>query len=64
MTSAASVPPTMAISEFTATRPEILSSACALITLKPNQPTVSIHAPSAKNGMLEGGWAEIAPSLR
>ena len=62
--SAASVPPTMAISEFTATRPEILSSVCALITLKPNQPTVRIQAPSARNGMLEGGWALMPPSLR
>ena len=33
------VPPAIAISELTATRPEILSSVCALITLKPNQPT-------------------------
>ena len=37
---------------------------CALITLKPNQPTVRIQAPSARKGMLEGGCAEIAPSLR
>jgi hypothetical protein len=62
--SAASVPPTMAIKELTATRPEILSTVCALITLKPNQPTVKIQAPSARNGMLDGGWAEMAPSLR
>ena len=47
----------MAISEFTATRPEILSMVCALITLKPNQPTVSIQAPSARKGMLDGGCA-------
>ena len=56
-TRAASVPPTMAISELTATRPDILSMVCALITLKPNQPTVRIHAPSARNGMFDGGWA-------
>ena len=31
---------------------------------KPNQPTVSIQAPRARNGMFEGGWAETAPSLR
>ena len=61
---AASVPPTMAISEFTATRPEILSSVCALITLKPNQPTVRIQAPSARKGMLDGGWAEMVPPCR
>ena len=63
-TSAASVPPTIAISELTATRPEILSMVCALITLKPNQPTVRIHAPSARKGMFDGGCAETAPSLR
>jgi hypothetical protein len=50
-TSATSVPPTMAISEFMATRPEILSRVCALMTLKPNQPTVRIQAPSARKGM-------------
>src|SRR5471030_1038042 len=51
---ATSVPPTIAISELTATRPEILSSVCALITLKPNQPIASTQAPSARNGMLDG----------
>src|SRR5450830_134338 len=60
---AASVPPTIAISEFTATRPLMLLMVCADITLKPNQPTVSIHAPKARNGMLEGGCAEMRPSL-
>ena len=54
----------MAISEFTATRPEILSMVCALITLKPNQPTASTQAPSARNGMDDGGWALTLPSLR
>ena len=49
---------------LTATSPESLSTVCALITLKPNQPTTSTHAPSARNGMLEGGCAEMAPSLR
>ena len=58
------VPPAIAISELMATRPEILSIVCALITLKPNQPTESIQAPSARKGMLEGGCALIAPSLR
>jgi hypothetical protein len=38
----------MAISELTATRPKTLSRVCALITLKLNQPTVSIQAPSAQ----------------
>ena len=56
--------PTIAVSELTATRPEILSSVWARITLKPNQPTIKIQAPKARNGMLEGGCAEIAPSLR
>jgi hypothetical protein len=60
---AASVPPTIAISELTATRPLILSSVCALMTLKPNQPTVRIQAPSARKGMLEGGCARCAPSF-
>ncbi|MCY1543064.1 hypothetical protein D9M68_788580 [compost metagenome] len=54
----------MAMSEFTATRPEMFSSRCALITLKPNQPTQRIHAPSARKGMLDGGWADMPPSLR
>jgi hypothetical protein len=35
----------MAISELTATRPEILSRVWALITLKPNHPTVNTQAP-------------------
>ena len=61
---ATKVPPTMAIKELTATKPEILSSVCALMTLKPNQPTIKIQAPKARKGMLEGGCAEIAPSLR
>ncbi len=64
MTSAAKVPPTMAISELTATRPEILSMVCALMTLKPNQPTVKIQAPKARKGIFDGGCALIAPSLR
>ena len=59
---AASVPPTIAISELTATRPLILSMVCALITLKPNQPTASTQAPSARNGMLDGGCAAMRPS--
>ena len=62
-TNAASVPPAIAISEFTATRPEILSIVCADITLKPNQPTVRIHAPSARNGIDDGGCAEIVALL-
>ena len=45
------------MSEFTATSPEILSSVCALITLKPNQPTESTHAPSARKGIDDGGCA-------
>src|SRR3569623_11636 len=62
-TRAGSVPPTIAISEFTATKPDTASINCADITLKPNQPTVRIHAPSARNGILDGGCAEIIPSL-
>ena len=54
----------MAIKELTATKPDILSRVWALITLKPNQPTIKIQAPKAKKGMLEGGCAETAPSLR
>ncbi len=53
--SAANVPPTKAINELTATKPEIPLMLCADITLNPNQPTVRIHAPSAKNGTFEGG---------
>jgi hypothetical protein len=63
-TNAASVPPTIAMSELTATRPEILSSVCALMTLKPNQPTDRIHAPSARNGIDDGGCADIPPAFR
>ena len=63
-TNAASVPPAIAISEFIATSPEILSIVCADITLKPNQPTDSTHAPSARNGIDDGGCAEMPPCLR
>ena len=63
-TSAASVPPTMAMRLLTATSPLILSIIWALMTLKPNHPTMRIHEPSARKGMLEGGWADMAPSLR
>ena len=63
-TNATKVPPTMAMSELSATKPETLSKVCALITLKPNQPTMRIQAPNARNGMLDGGCAEMAPSLR
>ena len=61
--SAASVPPAIAISELTATRPLILSIACADMTLKPNQPTDRIQAPSARNGIDDGGCAAMRPSL-
>ena len=50
--------------QLIATSPLILSMVCALITLKPNQPTDSTHAPSARNGIDDGGCALIAPSLR
>ena len=63
ITNEANVPPTMAISEFTATRPETPSRDCADITLKPNQPTVSIHDPKARNGILDGGNALSLPSF-
>ena len=53
----------MAMSEFMATRPLTLSIVCALITLKPNQPTAKVHAPNARKGMLEGGCADTCPSL-
>jgi hypothetical protein len=46
-----------------ATSPEIRSSACADITLKPNQPTDRIHAPRARNGIDDGGCAAIPPSF-
>jgi Amt family ammonium transporter len=52
---AVSVPPTMAISELMATSPEMASKRCALMTLKPNQPTIKIHEPRARNGIEEGG---------
>ena len=60
---AAKVPPTMAISELIATSPEIASKRCALITLKPNQPTIKIHEPKAKKGIDEGGCALTRPSF-
>ncbi|MNY32052.1 hypothetical protein D3C86_1662430 [compost metagenome] len=60
--SAARVPPTMASSELTATRPLTPCKVCALITLKPNQPTIRIHEPSARNGMFEGAKATSLPS--
>ena len=62
MNVAASVPPTIAISEFTATRPLILPISWALITLNPNQPTARIQEPSARNGIDEGGCALTRPS--
>ena len=43
----------MASSELIATRPDAPSALPALMTLKPNQPTQSIHEPSARNGMLD-----------
>ena len=58
------VPPAIASSEFIATRPEILSTDCADITLNPNQPTDSTHAPSARNGIDDGGCAAMPPFLR
>ena len=57
------MPPTMASSELTATRPETASSFCALMTLKPNQPTDRIQAPSASQTMLDGGMPTDCPSL-
>ena len=39
-------------------------SSIPFLTLKPNQPTVSTQAPNARNGMLDGGCAEMPPSLR
>ncbi|MNE55884.1 hypothetical protein D3C80_1507510 [compost metagenome] len=59
---AARVPPTMAISELIATRPLTPCKVWALITLKPNQPMIRIHEPSARNGMLEGAKATRRPS--
>src|SRR3990172_8117937 len=62
--SAASVPPAIAMSELRATKPLTLSSVCADITLNPNQPTDSTQAPSARNGIDEGGCELITrPSL-
>ena len=60
---AARVPPAMAIRELSATRPLTLSIACADMTLNPNQPTDRTHAPSARNGMFDGGNAFTRPSL-
>src|SRR3569833_621774 len=60
---AACTPPTIAISELIATRPFTAATLCADITLNPSQPTVSIHAPSARKGMLDGGCAAILPSF-
>ena len=60
---AANVPPTIAISELIATKPEMASTRCALITLKPNQPIIRIHEPKARNGMDDGGWALTRPSF-
>ena len=40
-------PPTIAISELMATRPEIFDNSPALATLKPNQPTMRNQEPSA-----------------
>ena len=57
------MPPAIAINEFAATSPVILSMVCALITLKPNQPTDSTHAPSARKGMFDGGKATTRPSF-
>ena len=53
--SAASVPPTMAMSDLTATWPEIFSIVWALKMLKPNHPTVGIQAPNAKRVCLMVG---------
>ncbi|MNG06947.1 hypothetical protein D3C84_902250 [compost metagenome] len=52
----------MAISEFTATNPLTPCKVCALITLKPNQPTMRIHEPRARKGMLDGANATRRPS--
>ena len=49
------MPPTMAISELRATRPETSASDPAVITLKPYQPTHSSQEPSASHGIDEGG---------
>src|SRR5690606_16313172 len=59
-TSAARMPPTIAISEFIATRPDTAASEPADMTLKPNQPTQSSHEPRASQGMLDGGNPALA----
>src|SRR3990167_3767151 len=59
---AATVPPTIAIRVLTATRPLTLPRVCALITLKPNQPMIRIHEPSARNGIFDGAKATKRPS--
>ena len=46
-----------------ATSPEILSIVCADMTLNPNQPTESTHAPSARKGIDDGGCAATPPSF-
>ncbi|MNP59382.1 hypothetical protein D3C76_1543740 [compost metagenome] len=52
----------MAINELTATSPLTPGKVWALTTLKPNQPTIRIHEPKARNGMLEGANATRRPS--
>ncbi len=62
ISSDAMVPPTIASKELTATSPLTPARVWALITLKPNQPMIRIHDPSARNGMLDGAIATSLPS--
>ena len=58
---AATMPPTIAMREFIATRPEAAFNEPAVITLKPNQPTQSNHEPRASHGIDEGGMPIVWP---
>ena len=53
--SAARMPPHIAISELMATNPDSARRFCALMTLKPNQPMHRNHEPIASQGIEDGG---------
>ena len=42
---------------------DLVDASARDITLKPNQPTDSTHAPSARNGIDDGGCAAMPPSF-
>ena len=55
------MPPTIAISEFMATRPEMSLTAAADMTLNPNQPTHSSQEPNPSHGSEDGGMPIVLP---